>query len=118
MGVPVRVTFESMYPTDEAMAWVQEQAESLQTSHGLLESCHVVIERPRRGKGKGRKYRADVTVIPKMTVGQSHCKASAVSEHSKLKLALTHAFRRAGTRLYYECLANAGPQRPDSKDAA
>ena len=95
MSVPVQVTFQHLWPSDEVMEIVRQNAESLQAAYGAIHGCHVTIDRPRRGKGKGRKYRVSVDI----TTGDSNPSAKASSEHSRLKAALSRAFHTIGPRL-------------------
>ena len=104
MRVPVQVTFQSMWPSDEVMEIVQKKSEGLQSSHGRIERCRVTIDRPRRRKGKGRKYRVNVVISTQDGDFSTQCKTEAVSEHARLQTALSQAFHVLGTRLSYQCL--------------
>lgn len=97
MGVPIEVTFTKLWPSDEVMEMVQQGTETLQDNYGDIENCRVVVERPKGRKGKGRRYRVSVNV--KTTELGMSSKASASSEHSRLRKALTNAFHTIGPRL-------------------
>ena len=101
MAAVVDVTFQEMWPSEEVLTQVNEQAGALQSAFGELGRCHVEIERP-RGR-KGRRYRVSVTVSSAPEVDSSAARAE--SEHSRLGKAVTQAFRNIGPRLRRQVLA-------------
>lgn len=97
MGVPIEVTFTKLWPSDEVMEMVQQGTETLQDHYGEIENCHVLVERPKGRKGKGRRYRVSVNVSSSELGVKA--KATASSEHTRLQKALSNAFHTVGPRL-------------------
>jgi len=118
MGVQYQVTFNQLWPSDEVMELVQQGTEKLESDYGRVENCHVVVERTRNRKGKGRKFRVVVNVE---TGADDADDATATSEHSRLRTALTNAFHSVGPKVAASSRARrsnrplraipAGPQR-------
>lgn len=100
MAIPVDVTFQHMWPTDEVMNLVQNHAEDLKTAFDDMKNCKVTIERPRARKGKKRKFRVNVTISTQEQIWEESCHTSAISEHGRLNVALSNAFRKITPRLY------------------
>jgi hypothetical protein len=94
MDVPFDVTFQAVWPSDEVMAIVRERLDGLRTIYADVERCRVVIDRPRRRKGKGRKFRVAVDV--KVADDWSAEGAKATSEHVRIETALIRAFQSVG----------------------
>ena len=46
MILPVQVTFRNMETSPEVEAWIQEEAEKLDTYYGRTTSCRVIVETP------------------------------------------------------------------------
>jgi ribosome-associated translation inhibitor RaiA len=97
MGAQIEVTFKKLWPSDEVMEMVQQGTETLQDHYGDIEHCHVVVERPKGRRGKGRRYRVSVNV--KSTDLDVREGATASSEHTRLQRALSNAFHTVGPRL-------------------
>jgi hypothetical protein len=117
MGVPFEVTFQEMWPTDEVMAIVRQRVEGLRTTYGEIDRCRVVIDRPRRRKGKGRKFRVAIDVA---VGGEAEFPSvTATTEHVRLITALSKAFHAIGPRVGASpdrCRAHS--ERADLRQAA
>lgn len=108
MGAAVDVTFKHIWPTDEAVGMVRELAQGIEKTLGELGLCLATIERPSRGKGKGRKYKVEITIATGHDAPDAGLTATAVSEHSRLRSALVSGFRTAHGRLRRELWTTGG----------
>lgn len=99
MQLPLQVTFRGMPRSEAVEAKIRERAGKLDTFHGRIMGCHVVVESPHRHHHKGRSYvvRIDFTVPGGEVIVNRD--TGAVNAHEDVYVAIRDAFNAASRRL-------------------
>jgi len=116
MKFPLQVTFRNMGASPDIEAWVQDEAQTLETFYSHIMNCRVAVGIPHRHhrKGKQCQVRIDLTLPQKEIVIKREPAASSRSKtrktpvigkladtgpHPGLRLAIHDAFKAAGRRV-------------------
>jgi ribosome-associated translation inhibitor RaiA len=99
MQLPLQVTFRGMPRSEAVEAKIQERAHKLDTFHGRIMGCHVVVESPHRHHHKGRSYVVSIDfTVPGGEVVVNRDPGS-VKAHDDIYVAIRDAFNAAARRL-------------------
>jgi ribosomal subunit interface protein len=95
MGLPVRITFRDLEPSQAVEASVRRHAEKLLTFERRIVECDVAIEAPHRHRHHGRHYRVRIHIeVPGATLIADR-NTDAGQGHEDVYAAVDDAFARA-----------------------
>lgn len=63
MQTPVQITFQDIDPSEAVEAAIREKAAKLETFHGKLTSCRVVVAAPHRHGRQGTLYQVRIDLL-------------------------------------------------------
>lgn len=111
---PLTITFRDLRSSSTIESFIRRWASKLETAHGRIERCHVVIERPHQRHHHGQRYHVRIALAvpgPDVEVSRDH---SLDAAHEDLYVAIRDAFRAARRQLEDQ----ARRQRADVKTHA